>query len=361
MQNLLNDILSSNKKIAIAITGGGTEIIGELLRHGGASNTIVEAVVPYAQSSFDNYTKGKPDKYCSLDAARDLAMAAFNRLVKFNVGNQSQLIGLGATSSLAKNNERAGREHHAFVAVQTEEFTRVYDIDLSISRTREEEESYVAYQILTILATACESAEKYNGKYEETIGDKNFLEIVTGKSKAINLLNKNENLENRIIFSGSFNPMHEQHINIAKFVSDLKNQKIDLEICVHNVDKPSLNYHSFNERKKSILQNCDEWTGDIFFTALPTFLEKSCYFKNATFIVGWDTFIRILDPKYADLNKVYEAFKENNSRFLVFHRITDGINSNSLTCNFPKEIMERTEIIDSLPASDLSSRFLRNK
>jgi hypothetical protein len=30
----------------------------------GGSNTIVEAIVPYAQASFDAFVRGKPDKYC---------------------------------------------------------------------------------------------------------------------------------------------------------------------------------------------------------------------------------------------------------------------------------------------------------
>jgi hypothetical protein len=40
-------------KAVMAITGGGSEAIGELLRHGNGSKTLLEAVVPYDQGSFE--------------------------------------------------------------------------------------------------------------------------------------------------------------------------------------------------------------------------------------------------------------------------------------------------------------------
>lgn len=363
---LISDIHSSGKKIAIAVTGGGAEVIGNLLRHGGGSKTIVEAIVPYGQASFDDFVRGKPDKYCSTGAARDLAMAAFNRLSDLNVGNREDFIGVGATCSLAKKEERIGREHHAYIAIQTEKYTRTYTIDLSKEdRNREEEETYVADSILLILAHECGSFLTNDvWTKEETAGDTNFLEVITGKSPFVNITGKNKNLENRIVFPGSFNPIHEQHKNIAQYVAKTWKQNVDLEICVHNVDKPTLNYTSLNERKNSILQHADDWMGDVFFTSLPTFLKKSNYFKNAWFIVGWDTFVRIIDPKYADLDKVFEAFENNNSHFMVFHRILNGVDSSTLsTKNFPIEIMKRTEIIGTeyFPAIDMSSSQLRNK
>lgn len=359
--SIIQEIHLSGKKIALAVTGGGTEAIGELLRHGGGSSTIVEAIVPYAQTSFDAFVRGKPDKYCSEGAARDLAMASFNRLCELNAGNREQFIGVGATCSLVKKEERVGRKHYAYVAIQTIKYTRSYTIDLlTDDRTREEEETFVANQIIKILAKECGCS--FDFSYEETIGDENILDVILGKSPFLNITGKNTNLENRIVFPGSFNPMHEQHKNIAQYVGRTWGKNIDLEICVHNVDKPSLNYASFNERKNSILQNIDSWTEDVFFTSLPTFLKKSNYFKNAWFVVGWDTFVRIIDPKYADLNEVFEAFENNNSHFLVFHRIINGVDSSTLsTKDFPIEIMRRTEVISTkyLPAVDMSSSQIR--
>lgn len=353
----IQEIHKSGKKIALAVTGGGAEVIGELLRHGGGSNTIVEAIVTYAQTSFDAFVGGKPDKYCSESAARDLAMAAFNRLCELNAGNREQFIGLGATCSLTKSEERVGRKHYAYVAIQTVNYTRTYTIDLSTeNRTREEEEKFVADHIIGILYQEC--CFLRNCTYTETSGDSGLLDVILGQSPFVNVTGKNVNLENRIVFPGSFNPMHQQHKNIAEFVSQKMGRTVDLEICVHNVDKPSLNFTSLAERKDSILSNVGEWTGDIFFTSLPTFLRKSNYFKNSTFIVGWDTFVRIIDPKYADLKDVYEAFEQNNSRFLVFHRIINGVDSRKFNVEIPSQMLLRTEFMD-FPSVDMSSSQIR--
>lgn len=59
---------------------GGSEIIGELLRHGQGSNTILEAVVPYCQSAYEEFIGGPPDKFVSEEAACQLAMAAFQKI-----------------------------------------------------------------------------------------------------------------------------------------------------------------------------------------------------------------------------------------------------------------------------------------
>ena len=115
-------------KAVLAITGGGAEAIGELLKYGGGSNTLLEAIVPYDQKAFNDFVKGKPDKYCSPGAARDLAMAAYHRAVNL-AGTTENIIGIGCTCSLMKDHEREGREHHAYIAVQTKDITENYDLN----------------------------------------------------------------------------------------------------------------------------------------------------------------------------------------------------------------------------------------
>jgi hypothetical protein len=143
---LCEKIHKTATKAVIVIAGGGSEAIGELLRHGNGSNTLLDAQVPYSQTAFEQFIGGKPDKFVSEDAACSLAMSALLRARKLYTPSQEDkenpwfgLVGLGATASLAKENERAGRQHKLFVATQTNFVTKCTEYTLPDGLSREVE------------------------------------------------------------------------------------------------------------------------------------------------------------------------------------------------------------------------------
>ena len=114
-------------KVVLAITGGGAEVIGELLRHGSGSATVLDAVVPYAMEAMDRFLGRKPEKYCSEKTARLMAMVAYQRALELSKGSDGSegsessegfevsensadpdVIGIGATCKLKATNEREG-------------------------------------------------------------------------------------------------------------------------------------------------------------------------------------------------------------------------------------------------------------
>ena len=109
-------------KVVLAITGGGAEIIGELLRHGSGSATVLDAVVPYGMAAMDRFLGRKPEKYCSEKTARLMAMVAYQRALELSKGSDGlagpDVIGIGATCKLKAANEREGRKHEIHVAIQ---------------------------------------------------------------------------------------------------------------------------------------------------------------------------------------------------------------------------------------------------
>jgi len=373
-RDLILEIHQTPHKAVLALTGGGAEVIGELLRYGQGSNTVLEAIVPYDQKSFDNFVKGTPDKYCSPGAARDLAMAAYQKAIRYSgLGSAETLIGIGVSCSLAKENERTGREHHAYIAVQTSEFTRTYKIDLTgRGYTRIEEETLVARVIIGVLAFASGFRDKainifenYHVSEEMTPGTPEMFKLLTGQLESLTLgvAAGMDQPANRIIFAGSFWPLHSVHANIAAKVHEITGKPVDLEICVHNVDKPAFNYTNLRDRIAYLqLHQADPWCGDIHFTSLATFMQKAEYFPGATFVVGWDTFKRISDPKYGKIDEVVETLVRQNAKFIVFHRIMDGRASYEEGL---KEIEPRflniSQIIppDVLPPVDMSSSKIR--
>ena len=372
LRDLVMKIHATPHKVVLAITGGGAEAIGELLRHGQGSNTLLEAVVPYDQKSFEKFVRGKPDKHCSMDAANDLAMAAWLRAKELageedaaNADVPTPLLGVGVTCSLTKDNEREGRQHHAYVAIQDDDGTYNYEVDLTDKvRTRNEQESLVARCIIQGLATTC--GVKVTGITNFANGvsygmSRDYIEVAKGH---LDVAPEYVDRWDRVIFSGSFNPMHEQHEQIAAYVAKKTGKKVDLEVCIRNVDKPALSHAVIARRRDHLIEKMYEkpWAGDLLFTSLPTFLAKCKAFPNATFVMGWDTFVRLGDPKYADLNEVVETFKRRGTKFVVFHRIVNGVSSAEAasTLIYPP-LLEFVEIIPpaELPLVEISSSIIR--
>src|SRR5262252_1876362 len=309
----------------IVLTGGGTEAIGELLRHGNGSNTLLEAVVPYSTAALDDFLHGKPEKYCSESCARQLAMAAFQRATVL-AGGGIPVFGLSATCSLVKKGERVGRQHRAFIGLQTANKTISQALELARSRSREEEEHVVAESILNMTAEACglqdrlDTADDPNER-REYLGTNQEFSLICGIVKSIHLPFRGE-CQDFIIFPGSFNPVHDGHRAVIKHATALTGKPVVAEISVKNVDKPMLDYREIHERCDSLRQE-DCFIG-VYLTSAPTFPEKADLFPNRTFLIGFDTLVRIADPRYYGgeeaRNKALKHLADRGTKFLAYRR-----------------------------------------
>jgi hypothetical protein len=376
--------LPGQHKAVLAITGGGAEVIGMLLRHGGGSNTLLEAVVPYDQHAFDDFVKGKPDKYCSIEAARTLAMAAYIRAAKL-AGNYD-VVGVGASCSLKKDgNERAGRQHQVFVAIQNKDRTGsyAYEIDHRGRTTREDEETFAAERIIDALVAGFEqegvlgflhNSIPAECRSEVTLSRPEWRELVQDKRQLFTLIMNRQPTDGSVkyLMPGAWNPMHTRHKEIAQKVHELHGESVDFELCIRNVDKPPISYYDMKTREDQVWEQIQgaAWAGNLHFTTTPTFAEKAQLFPGCTFIVGMDTFIRIGDLKYYgnDEKKRFDAIdsiRKANCRFLVFNRIINGVKTslveiiekcphylNNLAKPIPDEV---------LPPSDMSSSNIRKE
>jgi hypothetical protein len=355
MKDTVLKIHQSGKKIVLAITGGGAEAIGELLKYGHGSNTLLEAVVPYNQKSFNLFINGEPDKYCNTAAAKNLAMAAFQKGLLLEE-NQDTVIGIGCTASLSKENEREGRKHEAFISIQTAEYTSNYTLQIN-RQSREEEENFVAQQIIRAIAHACNIGDyKPSSLFSPPDEIRN---LVLNKTKVYSFSKK----VGQLIFPGSFNPFHQHHQAMAQKAYELTGKKVDLEVCIKNVDKPALDYEDLTNRENNLRNIHGDWLNNIHMTNLSKFTEKAEFFPSSVFIVGWDTFQRIGDPKYGNLDKVMAILKENRSHFMVFHRIINGRSTLENIKEIYAPLLDICTIYgpEILAPSSLSSKELRKK
>src|SRR5262249_13385742 len=150
----ISTVQASGRKAALAITGGGSGAIGELLRVPGGSRLLIEAQVPYDAQALAMLLGYAPAQASSADTAIAMAQAARARAAGL-APPDSDLVGLGATAALVSNRPRRGehRFHIAFAnAAGVEHCTAVL---AKGRRDRAGEEELMARAIVLWLARAC--------------------------------------------------------------------------------------------------------------------------------------------------------------------------------------------------------------
>ena len=106
----ISNIHESKFKFVIVSSGGGSNAIGSLLKVPGASNSILEAYIPYAKESLDFYLMKKPESYCSLDTTTRMAARAYSAAKKIDQEtNIEQLFGIAISATLSTNYEKKRR------------------------------------------------------------------------------------------------------------------------------------------------------------------------------------------------------------------------------------------------------------
>src|SRR5258706_5582618 len=103
-QKLISTLHASGRKAVLAITGGGSGAVGELLRVPGGSRLLIEAQVPYDALALATFLGFAPAQACSADTAIAMARTIRARAARLvpstGVGVGADPVGLGATAAL---------------------------------------------------------------------------------------------------------------------------------------------------------------------------------------------------------------------------------------------------------------------
>jgi hypothetical protein len=338
IEQLVTCIHGAATRFVLAVTGGGSRAIAELLQVPGASRSVLEAAVPYSEPAMIDWLGGRPDQFCDEPTGRAMAMAAYLRACRFRRGEGSAeplpVAGVACTASLASDRPKRGA-HRIHVAFQTAAATVSRSVELVKGRrTRAEEEQVAARIVLNAVAEACGLDERLDpglapeervDEYRVTASP-SWQSLLAGSVETVRQCGvAGESGEPpRVVFPGAFHPIHVGHHRMVEIAQQKLGAPVEFEISIINVDKPPLD---FIEIQRRVAQFAPEQA--VWLTRAPTFEEKSARFPGVTFIVGVDTLRRIADPRYhggdpAAWLAAMERIAARGCRFLVFGREQEG-------------------------------------
>src|SRR5262252_8832304 len=153
-QQLISALHASGRKAALAITGGGSGAVGELLRVPGGSRLLIEAQVPYDERVLAAFLGFAPGQASSADTAIAMAQAARARAARL-VPAGTDLVGLGATAALVSDRPRRGEHRFHIACAHVAGIAHCTCVMAKGRRDRAGEEDLVARAIILWLARAC--------------------------------------------------------------------------------------------------------------------------------------------------------------------------------------------------------------
>lgn len=170
-------------------------------------------------------------------------------------------------------------------------------------------------------------------------------------------------LENSVILSGSFNPLHEGHIEMLEKArgDDLdKSKKMVFELAIRNADKGMLSEEVILARMKQF----EERQLNLLVTKEPYFYQKALLLPRQVFCIGQDTFVRLLDKKYylshdGGVGAMLAALMTNGTEFVVAGRVNkEGVFESPDMSIVPEEYKAMFTALKDF-RNDISSTQLR--
>ena len=316
-------LFDSGRAAALALSGGGAAVLSRLFGRPGASRLLVEAQVPYHGAALEEYLGSAGPHRVVGETARRMAQVAWQRALRMD--GRPAAVGVGCTAALATDRARRGADRAHIAARSADEYC-LAALGWEKGTPRDREEAETAAAVEEALRWACGLGEGPAGAevwpvsrpLEELLdGVVDALEVKAGMPA------RKDGEGGRLVFPGSFNPLHEGHAELAAVAAETSGLPAVLEISVENVDKPALGYAEVWRRIRGV--------GGRFplcLTRAPTFAQKARLFPGCVFVIGADTAARLLEGRYYEgadgMRRALGGIGGLGCSFLVAGRLCDG-------------------------------------
>ncbi|ONK81744.1 uncharacterized protein A4U43_C01F32440 [Asparagus officinalis] len=375
IRSLVEAIHSSSTQTVIYLAGGASQAIAWLMSTPGASNTILEVLVPYSRTSMVQLLGKVPAQFTSQQTVEELALLAYNRALKLSKPG-FPVLGVGFTGSLVSIHPKHGN-HRFYLSTRTCDRLRTSNITLVKGmRTREEEDKLASHFMLKAIADACKVSASFTSdlhesevlnEYEQSFDeDQELQQIIDGNicMKIYHFLQDAHiaDTERKVILSGSFNPLHDGHVRLLEIASSICGDGLPcFEISAINADKPPLEVSEIKKR----VEQFRKAGKTVIISNQPYFHKKAELFPGSAFVIGADTAARIVNPKYYGGDKrnmldILIGCKMSGCMFLVGGRKVDGNFKVLEDLDIPEELKDMfVSIPEEKFRMDISSTEIR--
>ncbi|MFM7677422.1 MAG: hypothetical protein ACKO83_01090 [Roseiflexaceae bacterium] len=326
---LITAIHATARPCVIEFAGAGSQALWWLHCVAGSSRTVLEATDRYSRYSMMSLLGSEPARYVSQETAVAMAHAAYARA--HDLRSDAAVVALSCTATIATDYTKKGN-HGCWVATRDQHGVTVYGLILQKGvRDRAGEEAVISLLMIQALAIAVgampqldlalhadERVDVHTITCADALGD-----LYRGSTDIVQHLNDNTftatPIHNATILSGSFNPLHDGHRELLATAMRMSGQPGYFELAAVNADKPALPY-------SVVVQRARQFTGTphLLVTRAPRFVDKAALMPGSTFVLGYDTVKRLLDPKYypsGSVDEMLATIAQHGCCFIVAGRI----------------------------------------